>query len=143
MKYIIKITLCGMFLGLIACSSTGPIVYPNAHFLTVGKEAAERDIEACQDMAQAAGANEGNGKLGDIATSTVLGAGAGAASGAAGGALYGSAGQGSLIGAVSGATAGLLRGLMYSSRSRQASPAYTNFVSRCLEEKGYEVTGWQ
>jgi len=25
----------------------------------------------------------------------------------------------------------------------QPNQAYTNFVNRCLQEKGYEVTGWQ
>jgi len=143
MKLIVKIILVGILPGLLACSSTGPIVYPNSHFLSVGKETAERDIESCRAMAEAAGADEGTGRLGDIATSTAMGAGVGAASGAVGGAVYGSAGQGSLIGAASGAAAGLLRGLMFSARPRQTSQAYANFVSRCLEEKGYEVTGWQ
>lgn len=142
MKGIMTILMGWVFLGLVACSSTGPIVYPNAHFLSVGKETAERDIEACREMAEAAGASEANGKLGDVATSTAMGAGIGAASGAVGGAIHGSVGHGSLIGAASGATAGLMRGLIFS-RSQPTSQAYVNFVSRCLEEKGYEVTGWQ
>lgn len=130
-------------LFLSACSSTGPIVYPNTHFLSVGKAAAEKDIEVCRKLAESAGAREGgDSKLGNVATSTAMGAGVGAASGAAGGAIYGAAGQGSLVGAASGAVAGLLRGVLFSSRS-QPSQAYVNFVSRCLAEKGYEVTGWQ
>jgi hypothetical protein len=132
-----------ILLLLSACSSTGPIIYPNTHFLSMGKAAAEKDIEACRKLAESAGAREENGKLGNVASSTAMGAGVGAASGAVGGAIYGAAGQGSVVGAASGAVAGLLRGILYSSRSSRPSQAYVNFVSRCLQEKGYEVTGWQ
>ena len=136
--------IAGSILLLIsACSSTGPIIYPNTHFLSMGKAAAEKDIEVCRKLAESAGASEENGKLGNVASSTAMGAGVGAASGAVGGAIYGAAGQGSVVGAASGAVAGLLRGILYSSRSSRPNQAYVNFVSRCLQEKGYEVTGWQ
>lgn len=143
MKILTALIIGFIFMSLSACSTTGPVVYPNSHFLSVGKQAAEQDIEACKQLADSAGAKEGTGQLGNVATSTAMGAGVGAASGAVGGAIYGAAGQGSLIGAASGATAGLLRGLLFSSRSSKPNQAYINFVSRCLQEKGYEVTGWQ
>ncbi len=142
MKIAILLMIGLIFIGLSACSSTGPVLYPNTHFLSVGKDSAEQDVEVCRRLAETAGAREGKGQMGNVATSTAMGAGVGAASGAAGGAIRGSAGQGSLIGAAAGATAGLLRGL-FSTRSSQPSQAYANFVSRCLKEKGYEVTGWQ
>lgn len=47
-----------------------------------------------------------------------------------------------MIGAASGAVWGLLTGL-FSAGSSAPSQAYVNFVNRCLQEKGYEVTGWQ
>ncbi|PSJ18353.1 glycine zipper family protein [Nitrosomonas supralitoralis] len=143
MKFTMIFLIGLIFIGLSACSSTGPVLYPNTHFLSVGKDSAEQDVDVCKQLAESAGAREGKGKAGDVATSTAMGAGVGAASGAAGGAIYGSAGQGSLIGAASGAVAGLLRGILFSARPSQPSQAYANFVSRCLEEKGYEVTGWQ
>jgi hypothetical protein len=143
MKLMKMLTTGLILLGLSACSSTGPIIYPNTHFLSVGKEIAEQDIEACRELSETAGAKEGKGNVDNVATSTAMGAGVGAASGAVGGAIYGSAGQGSLVGAASGAVAGLLRGIFYSARPAQPNQAYTNFVSRCLQEKGYEVTGWQ
>lgn len=132
-------------LWLSGCASTKPILYPNSHLQSVGKEVAELDIEACRRLAESAGAREGGGggKVGQVATSTAMGAGVGAASGAVGGAISGSAGHGSLIGAASGATVGLLRGLFFSARPAQPNQAYVNFVYRCLQEKGYEVTGWQ
>lgn len=137
----------GAFMGLLlltACSSAHPLLYPNAHLQSVGKEAAEQDIEACKQLADSAGAEEGSGKAGRVATSTAVGTGVGAASGAVGGAISGAAGQGSLIGAASGAVWGLLTGLFYATFGPSHPPeAYMNFVNRCLQEKGYEVAGWQ
>jgi hypothetical protein len=143
MKRSIAYLVCGMFL-LSACSSVRPILYPNAHMQSVGKEVATQDIEDCKKLAESAGAEEGSGKAGRVATGTAVGAGVGAASGAVGGAIYGAAGRGSLIGMASGAVWGLLTGLYHVfAGPSQPNQAYTNFVNRCLQEKGYEVTGWQ
>ncbi len=129
---------------LAACSSAHPVLYPNAHLQSVGKEAADQDIQDCKQLAESAGAEEGSGQAGRVATNTVVGGGIGAASGAVGGAIVGSAGTGSLVGAASGAVWGLLSGLFYAATgSSQPNQAYTNFVNRCLQDKGYEVTGWQ
>ena len=132
-----------LILSVTACSSAHPVLYPNAHVQSVGKETVEQDIEACKQLADSAGAEEGSGKAGRVATGTAVGAGVGAAAGAAGGAISGAAGSGSAIGAVSGAIWGLFMGLWNVSGSSQPNQAYTNFVDRCLQDKGYEVTGWQ
>jgi hypothetical protein len=131
---------------LSACSGAHPVLYPNAHLQSVGKEIAEQDIEACSQLAEAAGAEESSdgGKVGRVATGTAMGAGVGAASGAVGGAISGAAGRGSMIGAASGAVWGLLTGLFHAAvGSSRPNQTYTNFVNRCLQEKGYEVTGWK
>jgi OmpA family protein len=129
---------------LTACSSARPVLYPNPHLHSVGKEVADQDIEDCRQLAKSAGAEEGSGTSGRVATNTAVGGGIGAASGAVGGAIVGSAGTGSLVGAASGAVWGLLSGLFNAATgSSQPNQAYTNFVNRCLQEKGYEVTGWQ
>jgi len=127
---------------MVGCSSTEPVLYPNAHLQSVGKEAAEQDVDSCRQFAESAGADEGNGQARRVATNTAVGAGAGAASGAVGGAISGSAGTGSLIGAASGAVWGLLSGL-FSAGSSGPSQAHVNVVNRCLQERGYEVAGWQ
>ncbi|MBS0154845.1 MAG: hypothetical protein JSS38_09640 [Nitrospira sp.] len=141
------VTLSAVFvvLTLSACSGARPVLYPNAHLQSVGKEAAEQDIETCKQLAESAGAEEGSGKAGRVATGTAVGAGAGAASGALGAVISGaSAGLGSMVGAASGAVWGLLTGLFYAvAGPSQPNQAYTNFVDRCLQEKGYDVTGWQ
>lgn len=141
MKIPMALTLC-MTMMLSACSGPRPILYDNAHLKTVGKEAADQDIEVCKEAAEAAGAEEGSGKAGGVAKNTAVGAGVGAASGAVGGAISGSPGLGAAIGAASGAVWGLLMGL-FNAGSSQPNQAYTNYVNRCLQEKGYEVTGWQ
>jgi hypothetical protein len=71
-----------------------PVLYPNAHMQSVGKEVAAQDIEVCRQLAEAAGAEEGSGKAGRVATGTAVGAGVGAASGAVGGAIFGAGRQG-------------------------------------------------
>ena len=137
-------SIIGGSLLLAACSTAHPVLYPNAHMQSVGKDIAEQDIEACRQLAETAGAEEGSGKAGRVATGTAVGAGAGAASGAVGGAISGAVGRGSMIGAASGAVWGLLTGLFHAAVGpSQPNQAYTNFVNRCLQEKGYEVSGWQ
>jgi len=136
-------SIIGGVLLLSACSTAQPVLYPNSHLQSVGKDLGEQDIEVCRQLAETSGAEEGSGKAERVATGTAVGAGVGAASGAVGGAISGAAGAGSMIGAASGAVWGLLMGLFSASGSSQPNQAYTNFVNRCLQEKGYEVTGWQ
>ena len=138
------VSLIGGSLLFVACSTAHPVLYPNAHMQSVGKEIAAQDIEACRQLAETAGAEEGSGKAGRVATGTAVGAGIGAASGAVGGAISGAVGRGSLVGAASGAVWGLLMGLYHViAGPSQPNQAYSNFVNRCLQEKGYEVSGWQ
>ena len=138
------LSIIGGLLLLTACSTAHPVLYPNAHLQSAGKDIAEQDIEACRQLAETAGAEEGSGKAGRVATGTVVGGGVGAAAGAVGGAISGAVGRGSMIGAATGAVWGLLTGLYHAfAGPSQPNQAYTNFVNRCLQEKGYEVTGWQ
>jgi hypothetical protein len=130
-----------LVLGLTACATARPILYPNAHFESVGQAVANRDIEECESKAKTAGVDPKKGGVGEVATGTAVGAGVGAAGGAVGGAISGGAGIGAAIGAASGAVIGFLGSLFR--RPPAPSAAYTNFVDRCLREKGYETTGWQ
>ena len=144
MQSIKRLTPGMIVLLLSACASTGPVLYPNVYYRSVGREVAEHDIEDCRQLPESAGAQENSSSAaGNVAANTVMGAGVGAASGAVGGAISGSAGTGSLIGAASGAVWGLFRGIFTATRPSQPNQAYANFVNRCLQEKGYEVTGWQ
>ncbi|MBS1214323.1 MAG: uncharacterized protein H6R26_2940 [Proteobacteria bacterium] len=137
MSKIYLICVVAMVVG--GCASPRPVLYPNEHFNSVGAEAAQSDIDRCVELAEAAGADAGGSSAGEAAANTAGGAAVGAASGAVGGAVVGAAGSGSAIGAASGATAGLLR-WMFSGPSQ--SPAFRNFVNRCLQERGYQPVGW-
>lgn len=50
------------------------------------------------------------------------------------------AGERALAGAAAGAATGTVRGTM---QSTETSPVFRNFVQKCLNERGYEVIGWQ
>jgi hypothetical protein len=55
----------------------------------------------------------------------------------------GTRGQGAVIGAATVATAGLLSGIFDAWGSCEVDPVYSNFVDRCLRERGYEPIGWK
>jgi OmpA family protein len=130
-----------LVLGLTACSTARPVLYPNAHLQSVGQATADLDIKDCEDRAETAGADRQEGGVGEVAAGTGVGAGVGAAGGAVGGAISGGAGIGAAVGAASGAVIGFLSSLF--GRRSGPSAAYTGFVDRCLREKGYEPIGWQ
>ena len=132
-------SLLGTALVITGCSAPSPVLYPNARLNEVGQAEANRDIEACMQLAEAGGANPAPGQAGRAARSTAVGGAAGGATGAVGGAILGNAGRGAAFGAATGATAGLMRSIF--SRP-EPSGAYKNFVNRCLREKGYEPVGW-
>lgn len=131
---------CLVILGLTACAGPKPILYPNDHYKSVGEARAQQEIAECRDMAEAAGASPEQSKGAQTAKRTAVGGGVGAAAGAVGGAIVGSPGTGAAIGAASGATAGFIRGLF---SSNPPSKAYTEFVDRCLMDRGYEPVGWE
>lgn len=127
-------------LVLTGCASPQPVLYPNAHLTSVGREAAARDIADCKALAEDYGASAHKKAAGNVAKNTAVGGGAGGAIGAVGGAIRGSAGKGAAIGAATGATAGLVRGLFKSSKP---SKIHVRFVNKCLRNRGYEPIGWE
>ena len=70
---------------LLGCSTQRPVLYPNYHLSTVGKQVAEEDVEDCMELASD---DVGSGRdAGDVAEAGVIGGATGAATGAAGGAV--------------------------------------------------------
>jgi hypothetical protein len=122
------------------------VLYPNAHLNSVGRAAAEQDVAACLELADAyVGTDSAAEKAGTgAAVGGGSGAAIGAAGGAAGGAIRGNAGRGAAVGAASGAaagaTAGLLRGMF---SARDPDPVYKRYVDTCLRERGYQTIGWK
>jgi outer membrane lipoprotein SlyB len=136
--------LCLLVVG---CAASRPALYPNEKYNSVGQAQAERDIDDCMARAQAAvGSGAGTSEAaGRVARDTTVGAAGGAAVGTVAGAIGGNgAGEGAAVGAASGAVAGLfysLVGLFQSGGSQD--PVFQNFVTRCLQERGYEPIGWK
>lgn len=116
-----------------------PILYPNAHYETMGREAAREDIAACWELARETGALENSetqisqDAANDAAALAVFGAAATAA-------LGGDPHRGAVAGAVGGGVASMTAGMM-----TQNNPpgVFRGIVERCLFEKGYEVAGWE
>jgi hypothetical protein len=126
---------------LFGCAGPKPILYPNAHYRSVGKRVAQSDIKECRKMADAAGADRDPDRVTRTAGRTAAGGAVGGAAGAAGGAVLGHAGRWAGVGAASGAAAALMRALLF--QRSTTSQAHIAFVNRCLRDLGHEPVGWQ
>jgi outer membrane lipoprotein SlyB len=136
---LLRVLLAGVLLmSSLACAAQRPVLHPNARLEAVGPAAAQQDIDECLQRAAAAGYE--SRPESKVAGSTAGGAGVGAAVGAAVGAVAGRPGPGAAMGAAGGATGGLIRGLF---GSRDLDPVQRRSVEQCLQEKGYQVIGWQ
>src|SRR5687767_11865119 len=103
---------------LLSACTARPVLYPNAKYEEMGKDAAKGDVEDCGRRADAF-IKDSRAKR--AAGDTAQGAAVGAAAGAATGAVFGSLGRGAAAGGIGGAAAGLVGGLF---RTRQPAPAY-------------------
>ena len=127
-----------LLLLLAGCADKRPVLYPNSHLKSVGKEIAQADIDDCIQLAKDYGT--GTDKGNEIVKSSAKGAAVGAATGAAVGAVTGNFGRGLAAGAAGGAAAG---GTRQAIRSGDPDPVFKSFVNRCLKDKGYEPIGWK
>jgi hypothetical protein len=129
-------------LSLVACAGPEPLLRSNAHLQLQGREAAQVDVDACQNRAEASGLEPGTSRSANAAAGGSLGLVGGAAVGAAGGILGGATGV--AIGAAVGGGLGLMIGLAGGAyKPLEPDSPYADAVVRCLIEKGYEVSGWQ
>jgi outer membrane lipoprotein SlyB len=132
-----KAVVFAISMFFLAGCATGPILYPNPHLLEAGEAQAQKDIAECEVLAdQYVKSDEGI----EAAKSTAVGAAGGAVIGGAAGAVTGHLGTGIGVGAATGAAAGLVHGII---KASEPSPIFKNFMVRCLQEKGYEVIGWE
>ena len=139
-----QIVLGMSVLSLVACAGVPePMLRSNAKFQLQGREAAKKDVAACQQKAEAAGLKHNTeSRSGNVAAGAGLGLISGAAAGASAGLIGGLTGV--AIGAAAGATLGVIVGSVGGAyRPLEPDPPYGDAVVRCLSEKGYEVTGWQ
>ncbi|OPY13771.1 MAG: hypothetical protein A4E66_00638 [Syntrophus sp. PtaB.Bin001] len=131
-----NLLLAVSILFLMGCAS-GPVLYPNAHLKEVGEVQAQKDVAECEVLAdQYVKSDAGI----EAARSTAIGGAGGAVVGGAVGAVTGNLGRGIGVGAAAGAASGLVHGII---KASEPSPVFKNFMIRCLQERGYEVIGWQ
>ena len=122
----------------LGCRSYEPVLYPNAKLEQTYQAEVDRDIATCE--ANAKEYTDKPSRANRAAGSAAAGAVIGGATGAAAGAVLGNVGRGVGTGAAAGAAGGLTRGIF---RSREPNPVYRRFVERCLEDRGYDVIGWE
>ena len=120
------------------CAQKQPVLYPNSHLKSVGKEAARADIEDCIQLAKDYGTDTDRGN--EIVKSSAKGAAVGAAGGAAVGAVTGNFGRGLAAGAAGGAAVGGTRKAL---ESGDPNPVFKRFVEKCLKDRGYHPIGWK
>ena len=125
------ISFLGIAILMMACTKKRPVLYPNPTYQSVGKTAAEVDIDDCIQLAADYGHATDSGK--NVAASTAKGAAVGAAVGGAVGAVTGRLGRGLAAGAAGGGAGGLARGAM---KSGDPDEIERRFVEQCLRDKG-------
>jgi hypothetical protein len=131
-----------LIFSLSACAGPEPVLRSNKQLQLYGRQAGQKDIDACQKQAERAGLQPGVSRGGNAATGGVLGAIFGGAVGASAGLIGG--GTGVAIGAAAGGGLGLIIGLVGGAyKPLEPEPPYADAVVRCLIGKGYEVSGWQ
>ncbi len=138
-RFPLLVLVGALCLGLLAgCGRKRPVLYPNAHYKTVGEQASRDAVNDCLRQAEASVGEPSDS--GEVAARTAKGGAVGAAGGAAAGAVFGHAGTGAAAGAA-GAAAGSLVSAMFD--RREPDPVFKGFVERCLREQGFEPIGWR
>ncbi|MBX3235742.1 MAG: hypothetical protein KF814_06295 [Nitrospiraceae bacterium] len=130
------------FCSLIGCAGPEPVLKSNQQLLLQGKDQAEREVDLCRYKAEQAGLRHGTNRSSNAAAGAVIGllggAGVGASSGIVGG--PGGVAIGAAAGGVVGGVLGFFAGAY---KPVDPQPDYTQFIERCLKERGYETVGWQ
>jgi hypothetical protein len=131
-----------LLLTVTACAGPQPVLRSNKQLHLYGKQMAQQEVESCQRHVEKAGLQPGVHQSGNAATGAVLGLTLGGAVGASAGVVGGLPGIaiGAAAGSAIGFTVGLLGGTF---KPLEPDPPYADAVTKCLKDKGYEVSGWE
>lgn len=125
--------LLPIILLLLSSCSSHPVLYPNEKYQEVGEEAAKTDIKICEKKADKfLKSSKGKQILKSAGSGAAVGSVIGAVSGLFTGDFIKSALRGGAIGTAAGGTAGAIT----PDRLKQ------NFTTKCLQDQGYQVIGW-
>ena len=140
-KHIPAVSVIVLALLVASCAVPEPLLRSNKQLLFYGKQKAELEVDLCRRRAELSGLRRGAYQTENAATGAVLGVTLGGAVGASAGAWAGLPGV--TIGAAAGAGLGLVVGLAGGTfKPLVPDPTYADAVTKCLKEKGYEVSGW-
>jgi len=129
-------------MSVMACSVPQPILRSNKQVYFYGKEVAQQEIAACQRKVDGMGLRPGDHRSANVGSGAVLGVMLGGAMGASAGAWGGLAGV--AIGAAAGSALGLIVGVAGGHfKPLEPDSGYADAMTKCLKEKGYEVSGWE
>lgn len=131
-----------LLVSLTACAGPEPVLRSNQQLQLYGKQAGQKEVEACQKQAERAGLQPGVSQSANAASGAVLAGIIGGAIGASIGLIGGATGV--AIGAAAGGGLGLIGGGIGGAyKPLEPDTPYADAVVRCLTGKGYEVTGWK
>lgn len=134
--------VCALLISLSACASPQPILRSNKQLHLYGKQMAQQEVEACRKQVEGTGLRPGVHQSANAATGAILGLTLGGAVGASAGIVGGLPGVtiGAAAGSAIGFTVGILGGTF---KPLEPDPPYADAVTKCLKDKGYEVSGWE
>ena len=133
---------------LAGCASTGPaspsarpVLYPNATFNRVGPDQAQREADQCMQNASNAGLTpqEQDNPAG---RSALQGAAVGGVAAAVGALVYGQGPERALRSGAAGAAVGGSAGAVSGAMQAKPNATYRHYVQRCLQDRGFDVIGW-
>lgn len=131
-----------LLISLIACTGPQPALRSNKQLHLYGRQVAQQEVDSCRQRAEQSGLRHGTNQSTNAATGAVLGLTLGGAVGASAGVVGGLPGIaiGAAAGSAIGFTVGLLGGMF---KPLEPDAPYADAVTKCLKEKGYEVSGWE
>ena len=141
--------LCIALISLLTgCASPGPgslsakpVLYPNATLNRVGQAQGKAEIDGCMARANQAGLTSSQ-KSNEVGRRAGEGAATAGVASAVGALITGRSSdilRAGATGAAVGGSAGAVSGAFHNDK---VNPVYRQFVQRCLQEKGFDVIGW-
>ncbi len=142
MKIVHRILALVMIFSLACCSSYQPIFYQNQTYITNGKEAANQESQRCSKEAEEyLKEYKARRAAKEAGRKAVIGGVVGAATGA----IFGRGLKSTLVGTAVGAGVGAAMGALSVAGEDKVKPDVMKqrYVTRCLNQKGYEILGWE
>ena len=147
-KYALPVLYIALLAVLAGCAATGPnspsakpVLYPNATLTRVGESQARAETDGCMARAAQAGLTPDQ-KTNQVGRRAGEGAAAAGVASAVGALITGRSSdilRAGATGAAIGGSAGAVSGAF---NNDKVNPVYRQFVQRCLQEKGFDVIGW-